>query len=262
MSLKIETPSFGRTFVYLTYLDESETKAKIEHWKVVCAVLVRDDSFGITELLSSFAIDSLMPEDRRADFQEFHACEIYGGYGPFEGIDQKKRFDAIEYLLDLVTTSEMKVTYGAVDLDYLRQQPFASANPLDMAFRLCAKQVGDQLNTETVQMLASATPASQVKIVPQFALFIVDQCDKSDKAVLQNSFRSMRKRVRPPEFDPGLLASLHDDMYFGDSRYSIGIQIADLCAYFVARHLSKDDETERFYKMIEPRIFSSETQGQ
>jgi hypothetical protein len=46
-------------------------------------------------------------------------------------------------------------------------------------------------------------------------------------------------------------------MYFGDSKYSIGIQIADLCSYFIARRLAGDSETEHFYKMIEPQIISA-----
>lgn len=57
----------------------------------------------------------------------------------------------------------------------------------------------------------------------------------------------------------GELFHFHDDMYFSDSRYSIGVQLADLCAYFIARHLNGDSETEGFYKMIQPHIVFSKS---
>jgi len=39
-------------------------------------------------------------------------------------------------------------------------------------------------------------------------------------------------------------------MYFGNSRDSVGIQIADLCNYFMRRHLLKEEDEERFYEMF------------
>lgn len=242
--------------MYLTYLDESDTRAKIEKWKVVCAVLVSQDDFNVAEFLSSVAIEELMPDDQRGEFSEFHASELYGGYGVFEKIDQTKRFEAIEWLLGLMDTCRIKVTYGAVDLEFLGKQSYASANPLDMAFRLCVQEVGEWLAQEARKAIETEGVTGS-HFGNNFALLIVDECDKSDKVTLQSSFRAMRKRTRPPDHDPGPFLYLHDDMYFGDSRYSIGIQLADLCAYFIARHLSGDNETERFYEMIKPKIFSS-----
>ena len=239
--------------MYLAYLDDSDTRAKDEHWKVVCAVLVNDDAFGLTELLSSFAIESLMPEERQDKFEEFHACELYRGCGPFEGIEQSKRFTAIEYLLTLLSTCEIQVTYGAVNVALLEQQPYASANPLDVAFRLCTQEIGNWLLKKATKEMENADIAD-MKAGRNLALLIADDCDKADKYILQNSFHSMRKRLRPPEFNPGSLQLLHDDLYFGDSRYSIGIQIADLCAYFIARHLMGHAEIEHFYKRIEPQL--------
>jgi hypothetical protein len=56
---------------------------------------------------------------------------------------------------------------------------------------------------------------------------------------------------------PSSLPFVHDDMYFGDSKFSIGIQIADLCSYFIAGHLEGDSEKEHFYKLIDPQIISA-----
>lgn len=78
-----------------------------------------------------------MPEDRREKFAEFHACELYGGYGPFEGIEQEARFGAITALLSNLNLHDFKVAYGAVNLKRLHNSPFGSASPQDVAFRRC-----------------------------------------------------------------------------------------------------------------------------
>ncbi len=241
-----------QTVVYLAYLDDSDTKAKSDPWKVICAVIIEADVFGSLETLSSFAIEDLMPEERRKDFQEFHACELYRGHEQFEGIDQEKRLKTLEYLLSLVEALGLKIAYGAVNVNSLRSRHYGSANPLDVAFRMCVSGIADRLESMAVQVIANGGQG----LDSNYALLIADDCDKGDKATLLASFRSLRKRLRGPEFDSGTLRYLHDDMYFGDSRYSIGIQIADSCAYFIARHLSEDKETEHFYKMIEPHIVS------
>ena len=87
------------TFVYVAYLDDSDTRAKIKKWQVLSAVMIEDSTFFAVELMSSVIIDDLFPPEKAEHFSEFHACELYGGYGPFEGIDQEKRFLAIHALL-------------------------------------------------------------------------------------------------------------------------------------------------------------------
>ena len=39
-------------------------------------------------------------------------------------------------------------------------------------------------------------------------------------------------------------------MYFGDSRDSIGIQLADICNYFMLQHLVKREGCKEFYEMF------------
>jgi hypothetical protein len=69
-----------RNFVYLAYMDDSDTKAKAKKWQVLTAVMIKDQSFNVVELLSSLVIADLMPEEKRDMFEEFHACELFGGY--------------------------------------------------------------------------------------------------------------------------------------------------------------------------------------
>lgn len=241
-----------RPRVYLAYLDDSDTKRKNEKWQVITAVVIPDEAFDALELLASLHIEQLIPADRLERFEEFHAAELYGGYGVFEGIEQPKRFEAIKGLLSLLESLGVSVVYGAVDLTYLAKQPFASADPVDVSFRMCAAGVQDWLANRLVQQVKDGKTGDACH-----GLFIADDCDSRINNILQKSYRSMRYRMRPPSHEPGKLGQLHDDMYFGDSRYSIGIQLADLCCYFITRHLAQDAEIAGFYSIVEKQIVSS-----
>lgn len=237
--------------MYVGYLDDSEQRG----WQVIGAVLIPADSFFVAEFVSALAIEELMPEERRHEFQEFHASELYNGEGVFKGIEQKTRFAAITNLLVCLNSCNAKVAYGSVDLNYLRRGPYHSANSRDVAFRRCILGAGDWLSGRCIAEMQEGRYG-----IEYAALFIMDEAAQSDKEtqrILQKSFRGIRGRLRFSGEQSGQLAFVHDDMYFGDSRYSIGIQIADLCSYFIAKHLCGDTESKGFYEMIEPYIVST-----
>jgi hypothetical protein len=260
----------GRDFVYLAYLDDSDTKCKRRKWQVMSAVLIEDQYFKLVEVGVAVAQESLgLSPEQLKKFEEFHACELYGGYGVFEGIEQEVRFDAMRRLLGLLGTLDLHVVYGAVDLERLGNEIYASADPLDICFRICARgipswlhrkheqivreRLGDKVENYTTENLI---PVLYENTMRELTLIIMDDCDKKIRESLHATFRSIRpKRVQGSEAP---LSSFHDDMYFGDSRYSFGIQIADACSYFIARHLEGDRETENSYEMISPYIVHDE----
>jgi hypothetical protein len=123
--------------VHLAYLDDSDTKSKVKKWQVMAAVIMPDNAFKMAELAMAHLPERMLSPEKLAEFTEFHACELYGGYGPFEGLDQAKRFDAINFLLTLLTAMEMTVVYGAVDIEALRSEVYGSADPVDVCFRKC-----------------------------------------------------------------------------------------------------------------------------
>lgn len=253
-----------RVFVHLAYLDDSDTKAKRRKWQVMTAVMVEDRRFSMLEVVLGIAREDLIPAERIDKFEEFHAAELYGGYGVFEGIDQEKRFEAIRRLLRCLASTEASVIYGAVDLDALQSKVYA-AEPLDIAFRACIKGIRECMRKVIHSSVDSAIAgiddadvkaqayevALRSEFVEKLVILIVDDFpDRKTKELLSKSFRSLRG---------GDLSHFHDDMYFGDSRYSIGIQLADLCSYFIARHLEGDAEIQPFYEMIEPHLVFSES---
>ncbi len=163
------------------------------------------------------------------------------------------------YLMALLEVMDITVVYGAVHLPALKTEIYGSADPVDVCFRKCLSEIRDWADASTKKHVSAQlgdnftvermTEIMVPSLLSQLVILIVDECDGKTKNTLQKSFRSLRPAPASP------LECLHDDMYFGDSRYSIGIQLADLCSYFIARHLEGDTEIEAFYQIIKPRIY-------
>jgi hypothetical protein len=255
--------------VYLAYIDDSDTKSKSKTWQVMAAVIIEDQTFTVLEhALYSIREDllPLMSEEKRCKFEEFHASELYGGYGAFQGIDQEKRFDAITKLLWVLDMCKLTVVYGGVNVAVLQKQLYASADPIDISFRICLKGIRSWLDERILgdpNELAGLSSEETLERVThrwlrELVIVVVDDCDSKIKNSLYKTFRTLRA-VTAKSLGPGNeLIHFHDDMYFGDSRYSIGIQLADLCAYFIARHLEGDLEIQGFYEMVSPHIVFSQ----
>ena len=182
----------GGPIVYLAYMDDSDTKQKSRKFQVLCAVIVPDLAFFSLEMNMSTQIESVIPKDRLERFEEFKACELFGGYGIFEGIDQEIRFAAIESLLHLTRSGKFPIVYGATDLERLKSHPvFSSANSMDMAFRLCT----DGIEYWLVKTLRDTNPAKNM------VLLIADDCDKEVKTTMRRTFKELRPKLGPHVYD-------------------------------------------------------------
>ena len=237
-----------RGIVYLAYMDDSGTNNKNHKYQVMTAVLIEANrKFVNLEFDMASCIEKLMPPEKLQTFDEFHASDIYGGFGIFKDVEQSQRFAAINYLLGLVPSQKIPVIYGAVDRAQLATKVYGSADPLDICFRICAKGIQNWIGKNAGMELV---------------LIIADDSDQKVRSTLRQSFRSMRRKISPPNWEIPELVNFPDDMYFGDSRDSLGIQLADLCSYFIAKHLEGNDpggdgffnviENQIVYKKIEP----------
>ena len=250
--------SAERLFVHLAYLDDSDTKQKSLKIQVMSGIIIPDHRFKVFDITMRLIRDSLLPSDRLDKFEEFHAAELYGGYGVFEGIEQSKRFEAIGRLLSLLATESAAVVYGAVDIARAKREVYGSADPLDIAFRICTQEIYEWVRNQIfVDREGEDEDAKVERWLGTLVLLIVDDCEKKYKDMLQNSFRNLRHPL--PSASKNMTAGdrfvhFHDDVFFGDSRYSVGIQLADLCSYFIARYLQGDEVIRPFYDLIHPHI--------
>ncbi len=250
--------------MYLAYSDDSRTKHNHVEWQVMSTVMVKDETFRGFELHMGLIAEELLPPKKYEQFTEFHACDLYNGTKAFDGMERAQRYSILEILLGVLEKQEIPVIYGAVDLSRLNKMIYASANPIDMTFRMCALGVqawmGKQLEERFLEYRGRKTPGEHVRF-DDVALFILDDFDSNKplKVALHQAFRQMRKPLRPPDFQSeSQLEHVLDDMYFGDSKFSVGLQLADACSYFIGKHLGGDATVDRFYARIEPHIVHSQ----
>lgn len=234
----------GPLYMYLAYMDDYGTRDKQQRFQLLTAVVIPDRWFHAAQSLAISGLATHIPDAKAeefwAKFEEFKGWQLFNGHGPFEILDQATRFWIIESLLDLVREFNFSIIYGALQKDRLGH--FVSVNPLDVCFRICMEGIADLVKRE---------PDGR-----EFAMLIADNSNKDSKA-LRDSFYEFRKQMGRPGLEPFPTPHLHDDMYFGDSKYSIGIQLADLCGYFIAKHLQGDPAGEGFYSQIKDHIVYS-----
>jgi len=272
--------------VFISYIDDSGSCDKGKKFQLMTAVLIADHYFRDTESLAAGSFAALIPEEKQKDFygkfHEFKGSELFNAKGPFEGIgkdvedDKKLCRKIMRFLLVLVRNFQLPVIFGALDKAKWEKEKsgsgplfaYGGANAFDICFRACLKGI---------------TTYMEHNHRNTFALLISDMY-KEDKIrdLLHNSFLDFRKRFRPTLSDLDTTTKvtrsesdtvietvhnvvakdvpyLHDDMYFGDSRFSVGIQLADLCGYVIAKHLGNDPDpdVQRFYALIEPQVMYS-----
>ena len=131
-----------------------------------------------------------------------------------------------------------QIICGIVDKRELNRTPFASADAYDVAFHLYLEALANWIHKPQ-------TPATKI-------LLIADNAPKGRPEQMTKTFRKHRRRINLRTGSK--YALLFDDLYFGDSKYCLGIQLADLCVYFINRHLQGQHDSERFYRIIRDQI--------
>jgi Protein of unknown function (DUF3800) len=234
-------------FVHLVYCDDTREGKKHQF---LTAVILKDADFQEVELYLRGIAQLDVPAEIQDDF-EFHASELYNGKIP--GIDRPKALEIFTHCAGIGTQAKIPIIYSRVDLKTMAKSIYASATPLDIAFRLCLPEIERWFRENATDELG---------------IVICDDCnDKNLKDRLLTSYMEKRERVQTKvkrigtklnvsEYR-GELPHLHDAMYFGSSKYSTGIQLADIFGYIINQHSAGNADTEILYNWLEPLIFAS-----
>jgi hypothetical protein len=251
--------------VYLTYLDDGG-KGNI---KVFGGVVVTEEEFTRLELMSAMIVYRLFSADeQRQAFTEFHATDLFAGTGAFKGIEEPARHRALLELVQLRSMVGLPYIYSAVDVQELKKGPLRSASWVDTAFFMTACAVDDFLVAQAkfaldtwLQQLQDSSVGRRMPPLRPLSLMVVDEPEQlADKGRIRDSFRLIRQpisRALKPQ-SPGAnvfnltnrLQAPVDEVFFGHSADSIGLQMADACNWVMWRRLVGEPEDDFFRELM------------
>lgn len=228
------------TLMFIGYIDDSGSTGMNladpeSQYQVIGGPVVRGYDNQALETILTDELSSKISDQAWEDF-EFHASDMFYARGEFKELGIEKCHDLLQESLQWIETFGCPILCGAINKWALRDQVYQSARPLDMAFRLYLKEV----NTWITKGEGSGD-----------ILLISDSFQSKKQGGFQKQITETFYSLRKNPSTSGQYQHLFSDIYFGDSKRSFGIQMADVCCYFVARHLSNHADSEPFYKIIE-----------
>jgi uncharacterized protein DUF3800 len=227
----------------LVYSDEAGIgDVKIEPIVVVAAIAIHgDDQSGPIEKEIQGIMDDLVPKKSHDTF-EFRASRLFSHLSKGNNEQILRRFLAIipNHLLPISTGAANRVLMKENAAKY--SLPWHEHYPQNMAFLLCAMGIEELFRQQFPE---------------ERALWIADETRA--KLRLQASLRTYQRESILSKSSRSRFDHIIDTIYFGDSKQSRFIQLADVCNFFVKRHAMKDRSAERFYDLIKSRILGGET---
>jgi hypothetical protein len=249
-----------RIFMYIGYIDDSgSTGTNLDDphapFQVIGGPIIRDRAYSGIELTLSSLVERLVPEDQWDSF-EFHAADLFYAREPFDKIGREKCRELMAQALAWIEKFKVPIIYGAVDKAKLRSQIYRTANPVDIAFELYLGSIWKWF--DKIYRHEKESPTGILICDDAGKRKADDEGRRRDmRGIIERAFRRNRTKPRGASTS-GISMFLFDDIYFGNSRTSVGIQLADICVYFIARHLAQSAESEVFYGIIKDQIFESE----
>jgi hypothetical protein len=238
-------PPSNLDLVKVIYIDEagSSFEEPVFTW---AAVVIRDSQWLKLEREAQAIIDHFVPEELQSDF-EFHACDLFGGsenWFPWRNRTGKElRFEILTEFISLIKRYRLPIIECSWKRDGERD---AGINKLrqGVAFSVCV----DSVERWFVQNARA-----------DVGMLIADvQGQRRDEAIFKEEILRAR-RVSSLYRRRAALRHIVDTIHFAGSHESIGLQLADACAFFIKRHhaAKPNDEANQFYELLRSRIFRS-----
>ena len=240
-----------RKLMFIGYVDDSGSTGSNyddpnSRFQVVGGPIISEDVYAGAEISAALWMEELVPAEEWNKF-EFHAHEMFQARKSiYQDIGRDKCHTLLQSALNWIRQTDTPVLYGAVDKFKLADHYCGSADAQDVAFRLYLQSLDEWFDEKCNRRDIDRERYPR-------GMLVADASQRSN--ALDNSYRRLRKKVLANRPADGLALSMWDDIYFGNSKNSFGIQLADICVYFIARHLSGKADAEGFYNIIEEVIF-------
>lgn len=233
-------PLLGCNLVRLIYLDESGTDRRAPHLAVAGVLIHGDRDWPEVERRMLALIEEHVPEPNRVGFI-FHATDIFHGSGYFdrrkpEWNDENKRREVLDDLAGIIDDLHLPIVAGWKD----RGRFGAGILPASAPFKgeiMHGGAVADSL-LRADRWLAKFSPNELATVIHED----VTRTKRLVKGIVRTlrSEDEMRREGFSPEFRErfGLpLKRIIDTVHFAEKADARPLQLADLCAFVLARAL-------------------------
>ena len=133
--------------VHIVYLDDSKQEKNKNRFQVIGAVIVKDEIFDDLEQHFGYTLHEVAERHVTGGFEEFHASALLAGSKPFEDVEREEAQLILSTAIEAVSAMEIPVVYGAVDLGKLSATNYATADPIDISFRICVRLIEEWFQT-------------------------------------------------------------------------------------------------------------------
>jgi hypothetical protein len=148
----------------------------------------------------------------------------------------------------------MPFIYAAVDRESMADSPFGVMKPLHAAFHMCLLGVEDWARANHSSPDIQLHGAVMIDWIDSYLCILDDCSDKNLKQDFKKTYRTLRTKHPFINHQNHRLWHAHDDMFFADSTDCLGVQIADLCNFFVRLRLEGREERQNFYDLISEQV--------
>lgn len=250
--------------MYISFIDDSGStgaNAKDEQcpYQIVGGPVIDSSLYTDlrTEIVKIYAdaigFDSQEPDNSAWIDAEFHAQKMFHAQEePYATIGREGCHQFLQGALTLLAERNIPIIYGLIDKRSFLGTPFEdAANPASVCCNLYFKSL---INW----WLAGGSPPTGWS-GGEPALLIADASEGDKKSEfrkrLTGAFKTCLRQLEKRD-DWGLspALSLFDDIYFGDSKQSIGLQLADISMFFIHRWANKHPDAEGFHNIIKPVV--------
>ncbi|MGO9602794.1 MAG: DUF3800 domain-containing protein [Candidatus Binataceae bacterium] len=234
----------------IAYFDEAGTaKEKQEPYLVVGGVMIHGDTqWRDIEIALKLIAEAIVPAQIREGFV-FRGMHLHGDHKRYKGLLSKDaRFQILRELTGLMGRLELPISYGAVDRrEIAKRRPDLKVEERthiahQIAFNLCVTGFQGGFNRG---MYGQGD---------EVAVCVADKNDAKNRQLhLKQNFSVLRTKGLP-QAPLIMLFNFVDALHFASLEESIGLQLADVAAFVIKRHLMGKEDTEEFYKPLEPNL--------
>lgn len=224
----------------LIYFDETGIGSEREEAiTVVAAVIVHGDKQMPLINAEAKRIRDNLPVEKRSNF-EFKANAMFSHFRKFK--DESSYSKMMTDFLTMMRNFEVPIHYCAVNRAKLEQQikkadeiPIRGWTSAVFTFIACLAFVAVWLEEQAPE---------------EGGLCIADHSvSRKEMEAVVSYLREMGLIQKTVPWN-----NIVDTIYFGDSKNSIGIQMADYANFFIRMHLAGDKQAEPFYQIIAPLL--------